>query len=167
MFGLIRIHLDWIFGLDESVPGLILIHSDWKFTSDSFRFMWIKVSDWIGLSGINLQAFFNKRDSKRFSDWFGLIRIDFYTDIGMIRNSSDWLGLNSYPKLSPGFGISFVEKRWKINPSQSYSIRDFYPNESERIRNQFSIRMNQNQSGSIRRNRNRPICPYFNEGNNG
>ena len=31
-----------------------------------------------------------------------MIRIDSDTDIGMNRNSSDWLGMNSYPILSPG-----------------------------------------------------------------
>ena len=55
----------------------------------------------LGLSRINFQAFFNKRDSKRFSNRFILIRIGSDTDIGMIRNSSDWLGMNSYPNLSP------------------------------------------------------------------
>ena len=43
--------------------------------------------------------------------------------------------------------ISFVGKRLKINPTQSDSIHNFYPKESERIRSKFSIRMNQNQSG--------------------
>ena len=41
----------------------------------------------------------------------------------------------------------FVEKRLKINPTQFDLILDFYPNESERFRSKFSIRMNQNQSG--------------------
>ena len=31
-----------------------------------------------------------------------MIRIGSDTDIGMNRNSSDWLGMNSYPILSPG-----------------------------------------------------------------
>ena len=31
-----------------------------------------------------------------------MIRIDSDTDIGMNQNSSDWLGMNSYPILSPG-----------------------------------------------------------------
>ena len=56
----------------------------------------------LGFSRINFQVFFNKRDSKRFSNWFGFIRIGLDTEIGMIRNSSDWLGMNFYPKLSPG-----------------------------------------------------------------
>ena len=39
--------------------------------------------------------------------FFGLIRIGSDTDIGMIRNSSDWLGMNFYLKLSPGIAIKF------------------------------------------------------------
>ena len=66
--------------------GLILIHSDRS----------------LGLSRINFHALFNKRDSKFVSDWLGLIRIGSDIDIGMILNSSDWLGMNSYPKFSPG-----------------------------------------------------------------
>ena len=31
-----------------------------------------------------------------------MIRIGLYTDIGMNRNISDWLGMNSYPILSSG-----------------------------------------------------------------
>ena len=31
-----------------------------------------------------------------------MIRIGSDTDIGMNRNTSDWLGMNSYPILSPG-----------------------------------------------------------------
>ena len=31
-----------------------------------------------------------------------MIRMCLDTDIGMNRNSSDWLGMNSYPILSPG-----------------------------------------------------------------
>ena len=66
-----------------------------------FGFIQIKFLDSIGLIWNNFQAFFNKRDAKRFPDWFGLIRIGSDTDIGMIRNSSDWLGMSySYPKLS-------------------------------------------------------------------
>ena len=34
-----------------------------------------------------------------------MIRIDSDTDIGMNRNSSDWLEINSYSILSPGITI--------------------------------------------------------------
>ena len=66
-----------------------------------FRFFRIHSDRSLGLSQINFQAFFNKRDLKHFLDWFGLIRIGSDADIGIIRNSSDWLGRNSYPKFSP------------------------------------------------------------------
>ena len=42
----------------------------------------------LGFNRINFQEFFNKRDSKRFSDWFGLIYIGTDTDIGKIRNAN-------------------------------------------------------------------------------
>ena len=49
------------------------------------------------------------------TDWFlirwmriELIRIGSDTDIRMIQNSSDWLGMNSYPKLSPGYINKFI-----------------------------------------------------------
>ena len=48
-FGFIRIRSDWILGLDKSVSRLTLIHSHWKFTSVSFGFIQIEVSDWAGL----------------------------------------------------------------------------------------------------------------------
>ena len=43
-----------------------------------------------------------KRVTKPFSNWFGMIRIGSDTDIGLDRNSSDWLGINFYPILSLG-----------------------------------------------------------------
>ena len=101
-----------------------------------FGFVRIEVSDWVGL----IFKRFSTWNSKRFTDWFGLIHIDSDTDIGIIRNNSDWLELNSYPRLFP-------EKRFKINPTQSDSIRYFYPVESKLIRNKFSVWVNQNQSG--------------------
>ena len=41
-------------------------------------------------------------DWKLSLDWFEMIRIGSDTDIGMNRNSSEWLGMNFYPKLLPG-----------------------------------------------------------------
>ena len=58
----------------------------------------IVVSDLIGLSRINF--------SSDFLDWFELIRIGSNTNIGIIWNSSDWLGMNSYPKFSPGYYLN-------------------------------------------------------------
>ena len=55
-----------------------------------------------GLNRIDFVPFFIKQDTKRFSDWFRMIRIGSDTDIGMNLNSSDCLEMNSYPKLSPG-----------------------------------------------------------------
>ena len=93
--------LDWKFCLDQPESGLILIRSDEKLDSDS--------SDWsLILSRINFQMIFNKRDWKLFSDWFGLIRSVSDTDFGMLRNRSNWLGMNSYPKFSPK---RFYEKK--------------------------------------------------------
>ena len=37
-----------------------------------------------------------------------MIRIDADTDIGINRNSSDWLGMNFYPILSPEFKTTEV-----------------------------------------------------------
>ena len=62
--------------------------------SDRFGFIRIEVSELIGLSVIDFQPFLIKRDTKRFSDWSGRIRIGSDIDIGMNRNSSDWLGMN-------------------------------------------------------------------------
>ena len=79
--------------------GLIWIEN---FISDSFWFNRIDVTELIGLSRIDFWPFFIKQDTKRFSDWFGMIRICSNSDIGMNRNSSDWLGINFNPILSPG-----------------------------------------------------------------
>ena len=37
-----------------------------------------------------------------------MIRIGSDTDIWMNRNSSDWLGINSYPILSPGYILIMI-----------------------------------------------------------
>ena len=61
----------------QSGFGLVQIHSDCC----------------LGLGQIHFLPFFIKRNTKRFSEWFGMIRIGSDTDIGMNRNSSDWLGI--------------------------------------------------------------------------
>ena len=38
-----------------------------------------------------------------------MIRIGSDTDIGMNRNSSDWLGMNSYPLLSPEIVLKMID----------------------------------------------------------
>ena len=124
----------------ESIPTLI--HSDWKsihvrIVSDSFglkiyfKLVRIHSDRSLGLIRINFQAFFNKRDSTRFSDWFGLIRLVSDTYFGMIRNIFYWFELNFYPKLSPGIKRALFPKLVRLNLLQS-----------ERIRSKFSIRMN-------------------------
>ena len=77
--------------------GLIWIEN---LISDWFGFIRIDVSKLIGLSRIDFWPSFIKRDAKRFSDWFGIIRIGSDIDIGMNRNSSDWLGMNFNPIFS-------------------------------------------------------------------
>ena len=80
--------------------GLISIK---KLVSDWVGFIRINVSELIGLSRIDFWLFSIKRDTKRFSDWFGMICIGSDTDIGMNRNSSDWLVMNFNPILLPRF----------------------------------------------------------------
>ena len=51
------------------------------------------------------------------------------TDIGMNRNSSDWLGMNSYPILSPGLPTScenttFRKRRLNINDRIKHDWRN-------------------------------------------
>ena len=63
-------------------------------SSDSFGLIWIENwfrigSDSSGINRIDFWLFFIKRDTKCFSDWFGMIRIGSDTDIGMNRNQSE------------------------------------------------------------------------------
>ena len=93
---------DW-----SKLNGLILIEYsvwinpswDWKLDCGLFR---INSDSCFGFNRINFLPFFIKQDTKRFSDWFGIIRIGLDTDIGINRNRSDWLGMNSCSMLSPG-----------------------------------------------------------------
>ena len=84
---MIRIDSDWKFGLDQSEIELIRIDMDCKF---GFGLVRIDVSELIGLNRIDFLSFFIKRDTKRFLDWFVIIRIASDTDIGMNRNSFDF-----------------------------------------------------------------------------
>ena len=86
---------NWIIPTLDSF-GLILIENSIWINSRSYRFRFIRsdVSELIGLSRINFWTFFIKRDTKRFSDWFGMIRVGSDTDIEINRNSFDWLGMN-------------------------------------------------------------------------
>ena len=95
--------------------------------------IWSDVSELIGLSRMEFWLFFIKRDTKRFSDWFGMIRIGSDTDIGMNRNSSDRLGNNFNPIFSPrhcpgdSFGLELI-------PSLSVLFRFIPISVSEPIR---------------------------------
>ena len=109
----ILIDSDRKFGLDQSELRFTRIDLDWKLGFGLIRIH----SDWclgIGLSRIDFWPFFIKRDIKRFSDWFGIIRIGSDTDIGMNRNSSYWLGMNFNPILSPGMLPKFWISVWKL-----------------------------------------------------
>ena len=91
--------LDWL--------GIVLIRLDWILIRNFRRMsglIWIKnfVSDWFGFIGIDFWLFFIKRDTKRFSDWFGMIRISSDTVIEMNRNISNLFGMHFNPILSPG-----------------------------------------------------------------
>ena len=96
-------------GRHHSDLRFIRIDSDWKL---GFGFIWIDVSELIGLSRIGFCPFFIKRDTKRFSNWCGMIRIGSDTDIGMNRNNSDWFGMNFNVILSPGFFSSKKNQAW-------------------------------------------------------
>ena len=95
--------------LSENLVSINL-SSDWfgliwikNLVSDWFRSIRINLSELIGLSRIDFLPFFIKRDTKHFSDWFGMICIGSDTDIGINRNSSDWLGMNFNLILSSRF----------------------------------------------------------------
>ena len=97
--------------------------------SDWFGFIRIDVSELIGLSRIDFWPFFIERNTKGFSDWFGMIRIGSDTG-GMNRNSSDWLGINFNPILSPRYfslftkfcSLWFYSQVWMINVNVSRGI---------------------------------------------
>ena len=97
-FGLIPVENSVWINPSSNWFGLIWIGN---LISDCFRFIRIIVSESIGLRWIDFWPFFIKRDTKCFSDWSGMIRIGSDIDIGMNRNSSDWLGMNFNPILPP------------------------------------------------------------------
>ena len=107
--------------------------------SNWFGFIRIDVSELIGLNWIDFSPLFTKRDTKRFSDWFEMIRIVSDTDIGMNRNSSDWLEMNFNPILLPEIweGIRFVlnltftfstivHVSWFLEPKKGFFIPVYY-----------------------------------------
>ena len=99
------------------IPTLKLFGLIWieNLVSDWFGFIRNDVSELTGLSRIYFLMFFIKRDTKRFSDWFGMIRIGSDIDMGMNRNSSDSLGMNFNPILSPGKFVNIArcnQNKW-------------------------------------------------------
>ena len=86
--------------LNKSEVGIIQIkNSVWINPSSNlfglktwFGFIQFTASDWNGMIRINLWLIFNKREAKRFPDWFRKI----------FRNTSDSFGLNSFLKIPPG-----------------------------------------------------------------
>ena len=65
-----------VFNPNQSELEFIRIDSDWKFILNQSDLGWIRIG--LGSSGLNridFLPFFIKRDTKRFSNWFGMIRI--------------------------------------------------------------------------------------------
>ena len=93
----IRIASDWKLGF-----GLVLIHSDW----------------WTGLNRIRSDRFFTIFHQTRYKTFFGLVRNDSHWLGYRYRNVSDYLGINSYPILSPGLSIKISSRIFlkKSNP---------------------------------------------------
>ena len=102
------------FNPDEPKPIRIHPRSDWfkmNFQSESIRMN--SSSDWFGLKtwfrihsdsclALNrvrsnrFLPFFIKRDTKRFSDLFGMIRIGLDTDIGIVFIGSEWIPIRYF-----------------------------------------------------------------------
>ena len=80
----------------SDTSGLILIeHSIWINPSSDLKtlFVWVRIHSNSASDKVELISDrFPSNDTKRFSDWFGMVRIGSDTDIGM----------NSYSKLLPG-----------------------------------------------------------------
>ena len=119
----------------------------WTNPKPSFQSTWIRtridpsrISNQNQCLGINriksdwFWPFFIKRYTKCFSDWFGMLRIDSDTDIGMNRNSSDWPGMNFNPILSPG-SLSSITSIPKLeqNVCQNPLIIFFFVNKTKNI----------------------------------
>ena len=90
--------------------GLILIEnsvwinrslnwSDWKLV---FGLVRIHLNCCLGLNRISSDRLFTVFYQTRYKTFFGLVRIDSHWLGYRYRNSSDWLGMNFYPILSPG-----------------------------------------------------------------
>ena len=81
--------------------GLILIeNSVWINPSpDRIGLAWIQTDCYFGLMRLGriiCLPFFIKRDAKRFSDWFGMIRIGSDTDIGIVLIGSELISIRYF-----------------------------------------------------------------------
>ena len=74
----------------------------YKWIQNNFSIRINRSLDWIGLSQINFDPFFIKRNTKCFSDWFGMTWNGSEKNPGMSQNSFNLLGMNFNPILSPG-----------------------------------------------------------------
>ena len=96
----------------KRIENLLRIHSDRS----------------LGFSRINFQVFFDKRDSKLFSDWLWLIRIGLDTDIGMILNISDSIrDFNSHKSVSIRILIHSYWKSIRVRiDSESIGLKIYF-----------------------------------------
>ena len=125
-----------------------------------FEFVGIHSDRSLGLSRINFQAFFNKRDSKSFSDWSASARIQISEWFGIVLIGSKWISIQNCRKgnyetkqklknfvrigsdwfalvrikISEWLGILLIGSEWT-------PIENLHPIQSE-----TSIRMNRNDS---------------------
>ena len=90
-----QVDTNQIFSPNESKFGMIRIKN-----SVYINQAWIEVSDWIGL-------IFNRFSSNGNQNVYELVQDASGTNSKMAQNSSDYLGLNSNPKLLPGFLFHF------------------------------------------------------------
>ena len=104
--------------------------SDLKLIQTEFPIRMNQRSEWFVLILIENSVWINPRSDwfeliwieHLVSDWFGMIRIRSDTDIGINRNSSDWLGMNFNLILSPGaknWGVTWAKSHknlwfWKV-----------------------------------------------------
>ena len=96
--GLIQTELSIRINPNHFDLGFIGIDSDWKFSLEQSELGLIRiknlVSDSFGLARIDFLPFFIKRDTKRFSDWYGMIHIG-------SNQISEWIGIVS--SIWPGY----------------------------------------------------------------
>ena len=77
--------------------------------------------------------FFTVFHQMRYKKYFGMIRTGSDADVRINRNSSDWLGMNFNPILSPGYVSKFLFFRILIwhnfhNIKTSFNVIFIYPN---------------------------------------